>query len=139
MSEHLKLFVFLMAGRLPKRRAEDQHSVSSFFQAKRTAEVPPEQETELFCDVDSEEHSSSTVATGGVRIVFESGGESREPSDSRCEPRSTTSSANLTEYNQLVLKALSGVLCTDRDNVVIDVRAPPASAKLPFSLVRDQR
>ena len=75
-----------------------------------------------------------------MRIVFESGGESREPSDSRCEPRSTASSANLTECNQLVSKALSGVLCTDREKrVVIDGRAPPASAKLPFSLVRDQR
>ena len=123
-----------------KRRAENQHSLSSFFQAKQTAEVPPEQETELSSDVDNAEHSSSTVATGGVRIVFESGGESREPSDSRCEPRSTASSANLTEYNQLVSKALSGVLCTDREKcVVIDGRAPQASAKLPFSLVRNQR
>ena len=129
-------FSLLVAARLPKRRAEDQHSISSFFQAKRTATpAAPEQESE---DEEAEQSSSAAAAAGVVNS--QSDDDAVESHEQSCREPPSQGRASVTVYNQLVKKGLSGESCTgDENRIIIEGRTPPVNSDLPFTLVSDQR
>ena len=133
-----------MAVRLPKRRAEDQHSISSFFRTKR-----PDKDMEAATSVSSEEERIDDEPCFDVNVVEEqspsgvaSGGEVTSAAGDmvQCQSRSETSSSCQTQYNKLVFKALSGESCTEEEKrSIIAGRTPPTNCDLPYTLVRDQR
>ena len=138
-----------MAGRPPKCRAEDQHSISSFFRTKQTDTQPEEvaasdssgeeANDEPLGLVDLtvvEDQSLSGAATGRSEVTSAAG--DVNPSDSQSSQEASLSCQ--TEYNRLVLKALSGESCSENEKrSIIAGRTPPANCNLPFTLVRDQR
>ena len=133
-----------MAGRPPKRRAEDQHSISSFFRTKR-----PDKDMEAATSVSSEEERIDDEPCFDVNVVEEqspsgvaSGGEVTSAAGDmvQCQSRSEASSSCQTQYNKLVFKALSGESCTEEEKrCIIAGRTPPTNCDLPYTLVRDQR
>ena len=145
-SDHLSVecFVSAMAGRPPKRHAEDQHSISSFFRTKR-----PDKDMEAATSVSSEEERIDDEPCFNVNVVEEqspsgvaSGGEVTSAAGDmvQCQSRSETSSSCQTQYNKLVFKALSGESCTEEEKrSIIAGRTPPTNCDLPYTLVRDQR
>ena len=145
-SDHLwvECFVSAMAGQPPKRRAEDQHSISSFFRTKR-----PDKDMEAATSVSSEEERIDDEPCFDVNVVEEqspsgvaSGGEVTSAAGDmvQCQSRSETSSSCQTQYNKLVFKALSGESCTEEEKrSIIAGRTPPTNCDLPYTLVRDQR
>ena len=133
-----------MAGRPPKGRAEDQHSISSFFRTKR-----PDEDMEAATSVSSEEERIDDEPCFDVNVVEEqspsgvaSGGEVTSAAGDmvQCQSRSETSSSCQTQYNKLVFKALSGESCTEEEKrSIIAGRTPPTNCDLPYTYVRDQR
>ena len=142
-SDHLwvECFVSAMAGRPPKRRAEDQHSIPSFFRTKR-----PDKDMEAATSVSSEEERIDDEPCFDVNVVEEqspsgvaSGGEITAAAGDmvQCQPRSETSSSCQTQHNKLVFKALSGESCTEEEKR--SIIAGRTNCDLPYTLVRDQR
>ena len=126
-----------MAGRLPKRRAEDQHSISSFFkfQSKRVSL----RASEPVDDGDGgEKRRSGPASLEGMtvdEVLLDSDEDAlAEPADevSKSLPRRVEGAGM--SYNHVVMKALSGQMCSDEEKrIILGGRTPPVEAELPFS------